>query len=167
MIARYYTVPGQLVSGNEYNPQVWPDEDYDYAAYRPAEGSFWDRRFVADLEVESNTSFAHMPLYGRRLRQQWRFMGDARSVLLGNRGPQDGVDNPLSYTYGRDQRWRGHVVFGDGHIEFAESFTPSGLFRGAGAPDNLFAMEEGVDGADAILAFTKKISGDGPVLQHD
>jgi hypothetical protein len=170
MIAQHYTVPGQLISGNENSPRVWPDEDYDYAAYHPTAGTFWDPSFVADLEVESNDSFAHMPLFGTRLRQHWRFAAGSHTPLLGNRGPQGGIEDPSSFTYGRDGRWAGHIVFGDGHVEFAQSFTRPGLLQGPGGerlPDNIFDMEEGADGRDAILTFTKEMTEDGPSVQHD
>ncbi len=170
MIANHYTVPGQLISGNEYSPNVVVDEDYDYTAYRPATGTYWDPGFVADLAVESNDSFAHVPLYGQRLRRYWRFTTGARTPLLGNRGPKGGVDDPDSHTYGRNGRWAGHVVFGDGHIDFIETFTPAGLFlssAGERRPDNIFDMEEGPEGLDAILSFTRKVTPDGPDLQHD
>ncbi len=170
MIANHYTVPGQLISGNEYSPNVVVDEDYDYTAYRPATGTYWDPGFVADLAVESNDSFAHVPLYGQRLRRYWRFTTGSRMPLLGNRGPKGGVDDPDSHTYGRNGRWAGHVVFGDGHIDFIETFTPAGLFlssAGERRPDNIFDMEEGPEGLDAILSFTRKVTPDGPDLQHD
>ncbi len=170
MIAQQYTVPQQLVSGNENNPAVIVDGDYDFSAYAPASESWWDPRFKADLQVESNTSFAHVPLHGRRLRQQWRFTGGSRTALLGNRGPKDGLDDPSSLTCGRDGRWAGNLVYGDGHVEFLDTFVPPGLAYGDGAerfPDNLFAMEEGPDGGDAILTFTKIMNRDGPVIQHD
>ena len=168
MIAEHYTVPGQLISGNEYSPNVWADDDYDYTSYRPREGTYWDPDFAADLEAQSNTSFAHVPLYGRRLENTWRFTVSSRSALLGNRGPKDGVDDPNSWTYGENGRWAGHIVFGDGHVEFIETFTPLGLVLPAsGAPDNIFAMEEGPDGRDAILSFTLRMTPEGPVLQFD
>lgn len=159
MIAANYTVPGQLISGNEFNPNVWRDEDYDYHSYDPRRGTYWDPRFAADLATESNTSFAHLPLYGERLRRLWRFTAGSRSPMLGNRGPQGGVDNPGSYTYGRNGIWGGHVVFGDGHVEFLDAFTLAG--------DNLFDMEEGPGGLDAILSFTKRMTDEGPELQWD
>lgn len=167
MIAAHYAVPGQLISGNEYNPNVWRDEDYDYSAYRPSDGTHWDPAFAADLDVESNTSFAHVPLFGRRLENAWRFTAGSRSALVGNRGPADGVEDPDSFTSGEDGRWRGHIVFGDGHVEFLEVFTPPGLVLASGAPDNVFAMEEGPQGRDVILSFTLEMTEDGPVLQHD
>jgi hypothetical protein len=159
-----------LFSANELNPNVWPDEDYDYLAYSPADDTYWDPAFVADLDVESNNSFAHIPLYGERLRQHWRFTASSRTPLLGNRGPADGVDDPGSYTYGLDGRWAGQVVFGDGHVEFIQAFTLNSVFFDAGGqqqPDNLFRMDDGPDGADVILTFTKTMTDDGPVIQHD
>jgi hypothetical protein len=170
MIAQSYTVPGQLISGNEYNPSVWPDSDYDYTSYDARRGTWWDAGFKADLAVESNTSFAHVPLYGQRLRQLWRFTAGSHTPLLGNRGPEGGLDNPNSYTYGRSGVWGGHVVFGDGHVEFLTTFTPAGVVYGRGAerlPDNIFDAEEGPDGLDAILTFTKAMTAEGPEVQWD
>ncbi len=170
MIAESYTVPGQLISGNEFSPNVRRDEDYDYRSYNPRSGTYWDSSFVADLAVESNTSFAHVPLYGERLRQLWRFTAGSHTPMLGNRGPEGGVDNPDSYTYGRNGVWGGHVVFGDGHVEFLNTFTPPGVVYGRGAerlPDNIFDAEEGPDGLDAILTFTKKMTEEGPEVQWD
>jgi prepilin-type processing-associated H-X9-DG protein len=170
MIAQQYAAPEQLFSANERNPNVWMDEDYDYLAYNPAEDSYWDAAFVADLELESNNSFAHIPLYGERLRRLWRFTAGSSAPLLGNRGPADGVDDPDSYTYGVNGTWAGHIVFGDGHVEYAETFTLSSVFFDAGGqrqPDNLFRMDDGPDGVDVILTFTKTMSKDGPVIQYD
>ncbi len=120
--------------------------------------------------MESNSSFGHLPLYGERFRRYWRFTAGSRTPLLGNRGPTGGVDDPGSYTYGRDGRWAGQVVFGDGHVEFIETFTLNSVFFDAGGqqqPDNLFRMDDGPDGADVILTFTKVMTEDGPIIQHD
>ena len=170
MVMQRYTIPAQLISGNEYSPNVWQDEQYNYAAYDPYDRVFWDPTFVADLDLESNVSFAHVPLYRRRLDRYWKFNVDSRTALIGNRGPLDGVDNPSSYTYGRNGQWGGHIVFGDGHVDFFESFFPAGLsyFQdGETNYDNIFAMETGPNGDDAILSFTKQMTEDGPELQHD
>ena len=170
LIAARYAAPSQLISANENSPFVWVDEDYDYLGYDPVNDVFWDPTFVADLATESNVSFAHVPLYGPRLRRQWRFAADHQIPLLGDRGPKDGAQDPTSYTYGRDGRWRGHLVFGDGHVAFVETFTPSGLFYLDGrqqVPDNIFRMEQGLEGMDVILAFTRLMTDDGPELQHD
>lgn len=170
LIAQHSVVPGQLISANEYSPYVWRDEDYDYTSYDPARGSFWDPGFSANLVYDSNVSFAHMPLYGQRLDRQWKFNADSRTVLLGNRGPKDGIDDPASYAYGRSGVWGGQIVFGDGHVEFFSTFTPAGLVilgDGAQQPDNVFNMQEGPEGMDAILAFTQEMTEEGPVLQFD
>jgi hypothetical protein len=170
MIAQQYAAPEQLISANERNPNVWIDDDYDYLAYNPAEDTYWDPAFVADLEQKSNASFAHVPLYGERLRQLWRFGVGSSTPLMGNRGPADGVDDPNSYTYGLDGRWAGQLVFGDGHVEYVETFTLNSLFYNAGGqrqPDNLFRMDDGPDGVDVILTFTESMTEDGPVIQFD
>jgi hypothetical protein len=170
MVARRLVPPAQLISGSEYNPNVEPDEDYDYAAWNPAADSWWDPKFKADLDSGSNTSFAHVPLHGERLRRAWVFSADSSVALLGNRGPKDGRLGPFTYTIGRSGAWGGHVVFGDGHVEFLETFTPPNVLfdrDGLRLPDNLYAIEDGPAGTDAILAFTKRMTPQGPVLQFD
>ncbi len=170
MIAQNSIPPEQLYSGNEMSPFVKPDEDYNYFAYSPVDDTYWDPTFTANLAWESNTSFAHLPLYGNRLRRLWQFTASSRMPLLGNRGPKDGVADPQSWTYGRDGKWGGHIVFGDGHVEFIRTFTISSVFFKNGTsnqPDNLYRMEQGADGLDVILAFTKEMNEDGPVLQFD
>lgn len=170
MVALQYTRPENLISGNEYNHHVVVKEDYDYTAYVPERSSFWDQTFMADLHDLSHVSFAHMPLYGERFTRGWRATHDARTVLLGNRGPEDGEDDPYSYTYGRDGVWGGHVLYGDGHIRFHTEFTPGGLTYerdGRAQPDNLYFMDDGADGRDAVLSFTREMTQDGPVLQYD
>lgn len=170
MIAARYTTPKQLISGNEYNPYVEVDDDYDYTAYQPAYGQYWDPSFMADLDDLSNVSFAHMPLCGRRFDEAWQSRFDSTFPLLGNRGPKDGVMDIGSYTLGADGKWAGHLVFGDGHVAFVETFTPAGLVfeqDGQTVADNIFAMEDGPDGADAVISFTKTMTADGPELQHD
>jgi len=172
MIMQRYAVPKQLISGNEYNPDIWEDEDYNMNAYDPYNGVFWDTKFKADLgiEKESNVSFAHMPLFGKRYHRFWSFTVDAQSILLGNRGPAAGVDNPESYTYGRNGQWGGHIVFGDGHVDFVTTFFAPGVSYsrdGVDTADNIFAMEDGEEGIDAILSFTKLMHEYGPELQYD
>ncbi len=170
MVAQHYVAPDQLFSANEFNPYVWPDEDYDYLIYNPAQDVHWDPGFVADLAVDSNDSFAHLPLHGQRFRKYWRFTAGSTVPLVGNRGPAEGIHDTSSYTYGRDGTWAGHIVFGDGHVEFVTTFTPNGLFwedHGQRLPDNLFRMESGPDGVDVVLAFTSAMTEDGPVLQYD
>ena len=171
LIMENATSPSALVSRNERSPYVWEDEDYDYRAHDPVVGRTWDPGFQADLAEESNVSFAHMPLFGERFESQWeRAALDGRFPLIGSRGPENGIPTGASYTNGRDGTWAGHVVYADGHVIWTDSFSPDGLSyerSGIRHPDNLFAMEDGPDGRDAILAFTQLMTGAGPVLQYD
>jgi len=170
MVMENYISPEQLISANEFSPYVEADTDYNYRGYDAVGAVFWDGGFVADLEVLSNVSFAHMPLYGKRFERYWGSGLGPHTALVGNRGPKDGKEDPESYTYGRDGRWAGHIVLGDGHIEHLRSFVAGSVFyRGEGAAraDNIFAVEDGLEGIDAILSFTKRMTEDGPELQHD
>jgi len=178
MIALNFLRPETLISPNEYSTWVEADTDYDFRAYQPAEGRFWDTDFKADLQDVSNVSYAHMPLYGRRFEKHWS--GESRNLVLGNRGPKDGIDDPASYTYGRNKQWAGHIVFGDGSIDFITTFTPGNVQvmppgaggggeggESASTADNIFRFDDGVDGVDAILGFTKKMTANGPELVWD
>lgn len=163
--------PKMLVSANERNPSVWVDENYDYEVYDPSNGIFWDPSFKADLTTESNVSYAHMPLCGERLARQWRTPSlDPSFPLIGSRGPRDGKVRPDSWTTGRDGKWAGHLVFGDGHVAWTDSTDAPGRRRGEGPTaraDGLFVMEEGPEGGDAIISFTKLMSSGRPELQWD
>jgi hypothetical protein len=170
MIARNYINPEILIAGNEFNPWIEVMIGYNYNAYDPRTGVFWDTNFKADLDDVSNASYAHMPLFGERYTRGWQASFDRNAVLLGNRGPKDGIHNPDSLSYGRSGQWGGHVVYGDGSIQFHTEFTPPGMMterNGEYVPDNLFAMEQGPGGSDAILSFTKEMTRRGPVLQFD
>jgi hypothetical protein len=169
MIGSQYLLPASLISPNEFSNWVELDTDYDFTSIQPTSGQFWDPRFEADLGDISNVSYAHLPLYGRRFERNWNSM--SRFPVLGNRGPKDGVQNPASYTYGRDQQtWAGHVVFGDGSTQFLQTFTPGNVTfvkDGVTQLDNIFKIEDGADGLDAILGFTKTMTDEGPTLVWD
>jgi len=170
MVMQNYTPTNQLISGNEYSGYVEEKTDYNPSLYNPTNRVFWDPSFQADLLRLSNVSFAHMPLYGDRFTKQWRATMDSGIPLLGNRGPKDGVENPQSMSCGKNGVWGGHVAFGDGHIVFTKSFTPTGVvfeIKGQRYPDNIFKMEDGPSGGDAMLGFTKSMSKKGPELQND
>jgi hypothetical protein len=170
LVAQHSIAPKMLMSGNEYSPNV-READYDFTAYNPHSRAYWDPNFKADLKRESNTSFAHLPLFGQRFEKHWRRASYSSTFpLMGNRGPYDGRHDPQSYTYGRDGSWAGHLVFGDGHVAFVDSFTPQGVIfeqRGQVYSDNIFAIEDGESGADAIITFTLEMTPRGPVIQHD
>jgi type II secretory pathway pseudopilin PulG len=170
MVALRLVKPENLIAGNEYSGFVEQMWDYDFLSISPAEGRFWDPSFKANLKSLSHVSYAHQPLYGERAEQYWQQTFSGTRPLIGNRGPKDGVDDPSSLTYGRNGVWGGHLVYGDGHVDFVQTFTPSGSVYerdGQMYPDNVFAMEDGPDGRDAILAFTSEMTPSGPTLQWD
>lgn len=167
LIALEYITPETLVSRNEYG-DVEVMEDYNRYAYQPLDDQYWDPNFKADLDDYSNVSYAHLPLYGKRFKKNWNVR--SRFPILGNRGPKDGIEDPMSYSYGRNGIWAGHMIFGDGSIDFIHTFTPGSVMfndHGEMVPDNIFKIEDGPDGGDAILSFTKEMTEDGPVLQWD
>ena len=96
---------------------------------------------------------------------------DAGFVALGNRGPLEGEPDGASYTCGPHGHWAGNVVFNDNHTKLIDTFTPANhkqrIVDGKEEKDNIFKMEDGPEGGDAILSFTRSIGEDGPVLQHD
>jgi prepilin-type processing-associated H-X9-DG protein len=167
MVMNDYVSTDMLISANEHSEYVWADDDYNRNL--PA-GMYWDSSFAADLDRLSNTSFAHVPLFDQRLRKQWTATLDSRMPTIGNRGPRLGVPSIDSYACDEDGVWRGHVVFGDGHVEYFTTTSPPNLTYGRSGsqqPDNIFVMEEGERGNDVILSFTLEMTEDGPILQHD
>lgn len=167
LIAERYAEPSMLISKNERNPNVWERSNYNYAAVRPEDGSYWDGKFRADLTKESNVSFAHVPLCGSRAKYWTEVRLDSRFPLMGSRGPANGQPNPASLTYGRDNTWGGFQVFGDCHVEFTQVFTSKSTQLADGSQDNVFAMEDGPEGNDAVLAFTDQMHEGVPTLQWD
>jgi len=174
LICMNYFTPQLVVSPIERNPKVVEEKNYNYDAYSPIEDQYWDDTFRADLEGESNVSYAHLVLSGERMKAQWRNTMDAQFIVLGNRGPLDGEPNDRSFTSGPHGAWAGNVVFSDNHTELITSFTPESLKpRHADpedarhTPDNIFAMEKGRDGADCIISFMRAFTDDGPEIQHD
>ncbi|MFO0829870.1 MAG: hypothetical protein U0572_17140 [Phycisphaerales bacterium] len=167
LIMGNFITPELVISANEMSPNVSIMEKFNYGAYDVTNGKFWDPKFKADLETGSNASFAHMPLYGKRKTYWTEGKMDSFFPMLGTRGPKDGNMKERSYTFGRDGTWAGFRAYGDGHVAYTTSFFAEGRGLPNGSPDNVFAIEGDVGGDDAILAFTKMMSRDGPTLQFD
>ena len=167
LILGRYVDPEMMISANEQSPHISLMMGFDYSASSATTGKFWDPNFKADLEMGSNASFAHMPLCGRRKPYWTEGKLDSLFPLLGTRGPKDGNMQGRSYTIGRDNTWGGFRAFGDGHVAFTTSFFNEGPALPNGEQDNVFMMEGEADGGDAILAFTKLMTRDGPTLQFD
>lgn len=157
MIAQQFFTPDLVVSPVERNPHVKVDKDYDFDAYNPAEDTYWDSKFTADLKTGSNTSYAHQPIIKRTAAKVWSNQMFPDLAQLGNRGPKDGKLDPDSYTCGPHGNWAGNIVFGDNHTEFLQSTTRNG--------DNLFKADERDN--DSLLVFTKLVKDGKLELQFD
>lgn len=167
MISQNIVSPEQLIAKGDNG---WVEKaSYDWLAVNARDGTFWDPNFSTDFNEMSNVSFAHMPLYGKRLDRWWR--NDARGIfpIIGNRGPQHGQVQTDSFTLDKDGQWRGWVCFSDGSIQwYKETTAPIKWTRTDGvSSDNLFMIEGGDNKDDAILGVTVEMNERGPVLQWD
>lgn len=147
LVAMNYFTPELLVSPRDRNPCVRIDQDYNYDAYNPNGGTYWDALFQADLERESNVSFAHIPLHGISKAAQWKNAGDSKFVILGNRIPRGGILTADSFACTEDGHWLGHLVFGDGAVKLHAVAPPQTI--------------------DGPISFTKEMTDEGPLLQFD
>lgn len=173
-IMQNYYSPELCVSPREPNANVMVCDDYDWEAYDPAAGVFWDPAFRADLDDVSHVSYASMPLFGRRLTAQWAEGIGSGFAMIGTRGPKDGIDDPDSITYeffGSRNEWSGNVLFTGGNVVFVDSFTPKQAVyldaEGHEQPDNIFRFDDGLAGGDAILTIVTEMTPTGPIIQHD
>jgi hypothetical protein len=162
--------PDLCVGPTEPSARVMVCDQYNYNCYAPANNVYWDSAFKADLRRGSHTSYAHMPLFGHLRTRQWRDSLDANWPIVGNRGPLDGVHDPKSYTlqiHPPNDQWAGNVCFNDNHMESLRGL--SGKPVDPNIPFNTQGMfrYDGEDDADGILTFTKAMTPDGPVIQHD
>ena len=168
LVCMNYLAPEILISPIERNPHVQVDGDFDWDQYDPRVDRYWDPDFAADLTDEANTSYAHMVMYGKRLEKKWRAVSG--SPHLGNRGPLAGEPDADSFTCGPHGHWAGFIAFADGHVEMLTDMRSKTLTIAGDPephPDNIFAMETGPAGDDAVISFTLEVQADGPLLQHD
>ena len=120
MLLQNLAKPEQLVSPND---QGWAEPaQLDYNSRN------WDANFSTDLTDIYNVSYAHMPLWGERLKHRWNPRA-GRFPILGNRGPQDGLETTNSLTVDADGVWRGWVLFADGSIEWNEGTTTASRWQ--------------------------------------
>ena len=152
MLEQNLATPKQLISPND---KGWVEE-------------VGQEEFDADLESLSNVSYAHMPIFGKRLEKRWRPTA-GRFPILGNRGPKDGIEGTQSITLDADGTWRGWVVYADGSVEWQEgaTITPKWRRRDGAFEDNLFMMEEEDSQDDAMLGFTIEMDDYGPIFVWD
>ena len=178
LIALEFFNPDIAVGPTETNPLVREDEDFDYGAYDPSPSvdQYWDPFFTADLMADSNVSYFHMAICGRRKKDKWRNTQEAGDPVLSTRGTQDGeIDGNLyndSLTlqlHGADRQWVGNIVFNDNSAATIDNFFPNGVSYEATdtvgfSKDNIFAAEftdygTGMAGADAYLVMSPGQSG--------
>jgi hypothetical protein len=149
LISQQLVAPKQLVSPTD---RGWVEE----APYSSSRG-FWDPNFSVDLNETSNVSYAHMPLYGKRLKKQWN-PSAGHFPIIGNRGPKDGVENSGSFTLDDDGVWRGWVLHANNAIEWQVGTSS--------VHDNPF-LSEGDYADDAMLGLTLEMDDYGPILVWD
>lgn len=182
-IAQNYFTPEITISPVERNPVVKELEHYNYESYNPVDDQYWDDDFDANLETGSNTSYAHLVLTGKRMDNHWNKLDnpmeqfkertlDGLYPVLGNRGPENGQRDWDSHTCNPHGFWAGNIVHNDNRVELLQQFTIDGVTyldkeTDTREPDNIFAMETGPGGDDAILSFTLAITEDDVELQHD
>ena len=164
-IMRHYFTPQMCFSPTEPSGRVIYKDDYKFTYYDPlgagsdCTGSdlspdcYWDPTFKAELLVQSNTSYAHMPIAGERKKRHWRDTMDSRFAMIGTRGVEDGsLDAEIYYRsvtlefHGGSKEWVGNVAFNDNHTERLDTFFPEGLnyqIAGQSFADNIFKDDTG------------------------
>ncbi|MDY7107451.1 MAG: hypothetical protein SYC29_02335 [Planctomycetota bacterium] len=169
LIAQDYLSAHILISPWDRNANVVECIDYNYDAYDPDADVYWDPEFVADLDVKSNVSYGHLPIWGESARKWWRITARSGPPLLGNRGPADGIAANSSLSCRMDGRWLGSMTPGADEALRALSIAAGAPIRwkGLAAGDNPFDYDGGITDPDVVIAITKEITEDGPVLQHD
>ncbi len=155
-IAKNLLSPALLVSPSEVSGKVAICSNYDMTKYDPAKDIFWDgdvtnpssekmsdpQNFTTDLMLRCNTSYAFLPLGGKkptaktqsRRELQWKNSGDSRFPVVGNRGVKDGLETPEEYSvsrtleiHGGRASWEGQMAYNDNHVNFERTFYPTGM----------------------------------------
>ena len=172
LIAQDYFKPELCIGVTEPSSHVVDCSDYNFNAYSPATGSFWDTNFKADLHNTSNVSYAHMPIWGDRKLKEWRSTAGNKTPVLGNRGPLGGVPDPHSITndiFPPKGKWSGNIVYADNSVQFTTDFPTIKRSESGGyiiAPECIPASGK-IPDTDAAITFTKEMTAAGPVIQHD
>ncbi len=166
LIAERIVSPEALISSMDWG-NVEAYDRYDWNAWNPSDGEYWDPGFSADLADISNVSYAHLVLYGDRASHWSSRKMDSTMPVLGNRGPKDGVSSVDSLTCDPDTgRWAGYFAYGDGHVALVQGVGNASR-RGQVGVDLVFRMDDEEGHSDAILGFTRDIGRSGPILQWD
>jgi hypothetical protein len=164
LIAMQLATPEILVSSREcieVNRGIRIKRDYNYNAYDPARGRYWDTSFtmrIDDPSIGANASFAHMALCGERRTKRWRNTQDVGAPILGTRGTRGGagpgplgnaddeeyVRSPTLRLHGARRQWVGNVAYADNHVDTIDTFYPGVVsfeHEGRLVFDNIYAAE--------------------------
>ena len=162
-IMQNYISPEVCIGTTEPSEVVSVCEEFNWDVYDADGDIYWDSSFTADLKTGSNVSYAHMPIFGRSKTTEWRESYNAKFPIIGTRDPLGGTKDPNSITYlihGSPGQWRGYIVNNDNHLEISTTMFLDGT-------DNVFDYDQAEGGLDAMLTFTKEMTPEGPVIQHD
>jgi prepilin-type N-terminal cleavage/methylation domain-containing protein len=142
MLGRGYVNAQIMVSPAEISAKVIPCATYNMNMIKPANDVYWDpptgnpgTGFKADLLVQSNTSYATMPIDPTtRRKTEWKNTGNSRFAVLGNRGPKAGAVTGDDYTnsktlliHGGTKEWDGNTGYNDNHIEYGRTSYPENV----------------------------------------
>jgi len=132
LIALEFFNPDIAHGPTETSPLVSEDQDYDYSAYDPSPSvdQYWDPNFLADVSTESNVSYFHMAICGRRKKDKWRNTQEAGDPIMATRGTDNGVIDGALYNdsltlqlHGADRQWVGNIVFNDNSAATIDNFS--------------------------------------------
>jgi hypothetical protein len=149
-----------LVGPTEVNQVVRVWATYNYAAYNPAQDTYWDGDVgntaippgtlpptvfrtpinAANGADECHASYSHLILIGIRKTVYWR--GDAGSTrpIISTRGCKNGITSgdqfdrsPTLRLHGSPLSWEGNVCFGDNHVSLVDGFRTTAVSHACGS----------------------------------
>ena len=154
LVANNYYGPEVLISPLEVSDHV-TEANYDFSAYDPINGSYWDPSFamhIDDPSIGANASYAHVVAVGDRRAAIAPANGANDIPILGTRGPDvtnlDPADYHRSPTYRFTKpydQWIGNIAFSDNHVQTLQTFFPQvAAYQSAtddNTTDNIFSAD--------------------------
>lgn len=200
-IMQNYFSPEAAVGPTEPSSRILVKDNFNYDEYSPINGIYWPGGqddtggmidaddpavpFKALVTQESNTSYAHTLLLGKRKTREWKETLNSQYAVISNRGVEEGnfedediYENSLTVEiHGSRKQWVGNVCFNDNHVETLNTFIPEGInynppsgsnLEGS-QPDNLFRNDTGEElsgeGFDIYLVLYPNL--DGPIENEE
>lgn len=166
-IMQNYFTPEITLGTTEQSSSVIVKDNFNWDYYEPKLRQYWPnesdpvQRYKANLQSESNVSYSHMLLNGKRLQREWNDSLNSQFAVLANRGPfhnsiADYDEESITLrTHGGSKQWQGNVCFNDNSVQVFNTLLPEGInytdssvSPAVTAPDNIF-MSQVVDFDDA------------------